>query len=163
MHAMQTESLAIAPDVMKSAEVPFVKTIPSELARTTVMSRPFASVELTNGAVITGHICEIDPFTMNIKLDSVTHTSVKRRFDGKTNANCPEEPSPKKVKSEVMEGGRTSCVEEDSPIAFRCVSQVVIRGSCVRYIDFPSPETGGNSVHGFEELLKISNTVRPSV
>ncbi|CCW71767.1 unnamed protein product [Phytomonas sp. Hart1] len=162
MFATDAGPLAVATDVLKPAEPSFAKTIPSELARTTAMLRPFARLELTNGGVISGHICEMDPFTMNIKLDSVVQTSVQRRFDPNhtIDASRKDEPNRKKTKNEAT--GEIPSSIEDSPIAFRCVSQVVVRGSCVRYLDFPSPETSSNTGHCFETILDICNAVRPS-
>ncbi|ESL07767.1 hypothetical protein TRSC58_04540 [Trypanosoma rangeli SC58] len=117
-----------------------VQTIPSVLAAGGYLQHSLVCVELTNGIVLTGRILQMDPVTMNMKLDAVTDIAVCRR-------RCD------------AEGAKVEW--ETDPAALRCTSSVVLRGCHIRYMDFINEETSGG--RGLQELITAARTVRPAL
>lgn len=113
-------------------------TIPSVLAQGPAL-HSLARVELCNGALLTGRITAMDPETLNIKMDGLNYTAVRR------------------LQKSI--GGSTKVQVEENPVALRSISSIVLRGSQIRYIDFISEtNTGGR---GLEEIIASTQSVAP--
>lgn len=115
-------------------------------------------IELTNGTILTGRITDMDPVTMNMKVDALDHVAVRRQFTRRVET-AGKGASAQAVAPRAGEEIRYE-EEEVKPVALRCVNSVVVRGATVRYIDFVSEEaTGGR---GLEDIVAVANSVVPS-
>ncbi|KAG5504271.1 hypothetical protein JIQ42_06103 [Leishmania sp. Namibia] len=116
-----------------------VATLPGVLARGPAL-HALVCVELTNGTMVVGRLLEMDAATMNIKVDAITLAAVRRRHT-----------RPCKAEDTV----------EVHPIALRCMQSIVVRGACIRYLDFIHETKDGGTSYG--EVLEAAERVRPSV
>lgn len=131
-----TMSVTAPPSEQQADVVP--PSLPRSLAASGAALHVPVRVELINGAILFGRITEMDPETMNLKMDAFTRRYVARR-----------------VAPSSCEGAARKEEYEDDPVPLRCMSSAVIRGGCVRYIDF----LVGESMDG-RELNAILDAVQ---
>lgn len=147
-------------------------TIPSVLAGSASL-HSLCRIEMTNGVVVRGRLMELDPLTLNVRIEEIGGTSVRRlapadppragggdtRRAGKTSR---EEEGEATATAAAADGSSGPLVldEEIDPLALQCVSGMVIRGAHVRYIDFISEEGAGGRDLG--DILAAVSTVRPT-
>lgn len=134
------------------------KTLPAALASGPAL-HGLVRVELTNGTLVVGRLLEMDPITMNLKIDAITYKAVRRR-------HVPAHPSPgQQGPSSSLSASAsptTMLIEEEvDPIALRCTNSMVVRGACVRFLDFIQEGKDGGS--SFGEVVAAAAQVRPSV
>ncbi|AIN96996.1 small nuclear ribonucleoprotein, putative [Leishmania panamensis] len=142
-------------------------TLPGVLARGPAL-HALVRVELTNGTIVVGRLLEMDAATMNMKVDAITFTAVRRQH-GHPGADAPATRSlatPGKSNSSagVVHGLAARKAEdavEVSPIALRCIQSIVVRGACIRYLDFIHEAKDGGTSYG--EVLVAAEQVKPSV
>ncbi|CAJ1007115.1 hypothetical protein Q4I28_002429 [Leishmania naiffi] len=135
-----------------------VTTLPGVLARGPAL-HALVRVELTNGTIVVGRLLEMDAATMNIKVDAITFTAVRRRH-GHPGAT----PDKSNSSAGVVHGLAARKAEdavEVSPIALRCIQSIVVRGACIRYLDFIHEAKDGGTSYG--EVLVAAEQVKPSV
>ncbi|GET87488.1 hypothetical protein, conserved [Leishmania tarentolae] len=120
-------------------------TLPGVLARGPAL-HALVRVELTNGTMVVGRLLEMDAATMNIKVDAITHTAVRRRC-GRTRKDAPAA----RMAEDTI---------EVNPIALRCIQSIVVRGTCIRYLDFIHETKDSGTSYG--EVLVAAEQVRPS-
>lgn len=99
-------------------------SIPDALSRGPAL-HALVRVVLTNGMTVVGRIATVDPQTMNVRLEGILHTAV-RRIQTSTNS-----------KLQNSDYSLTIVVEEN-PAALRCLQSIVVRGSHIQYLDFLS-------------------------
>lgn len=143
-----------------------VMTLPGVLARGPAL-HALVRVELTNGTVVVGRLLEMDAATMNTKVDAITLTAVRRRR-GRPREDAPATRALATAGSSSPAGGshgmavrKAEDTIELSPIALRCIQSIVVRGACIRYLDFIHETKDGGTSYG--EVLVAAEQVRPSV
>ncbi|KAG5482054.1 hypothetical protein LSCM1_05769 [Leishmania martiniquensis] len=136
-------------------------TLPGVLARGPAL-HALVRVELTNGTMVVGRLLEMDAATMNIKVDAIALAAVRRRH------GRPRKDDPAMGNSSSSAGGshglaarKAEDTVEVRPIALRCVQSIVVRGACIRYLDFIHEAKDGGTSYG--EVLEAAEQVRPSV
>ncbi|ORC89885.1 uncharacterized protein TM35_000101530 [Trypanosoma theileri] len=146
--------------------------IPSVLAAGGAVLHALVRVELTNGILLTGRIVEFDPETMNMKLDAISDTAVRRLHHqtppsssshGSSNSGSNNNNNNNSNSGGMKNTGKKNhTVElESDPVALRCISSIVVRGCHVRYLDFVNEEASGG--RGLQELIAAVREVRPAL
>ncbi|KPI85558.1 hypothetical protein ABL78_5387 [Leptomonas seymouri] len=131
-------------------------TLPSALASGPAL-HALVRIELTNGTIVVGRLLELDAATMNVKLDAITSTAVRRhhRLDSAVRESGVSHSTP---------AGSSAAAPvdtiESNPIALRCIQGMVIRGACIRFIDFIWEGKDGGTSYG--EVEAVAQQVRPS-
>ncbi|KAK7194952.1 hypothetical protein NESM_000417700 [Novymonas esmeraldas] len=138
-----------------------VITLPGVLARGPAL-HALVRVELTNSAIVVGRLLEMDAATMNLKIDAITLAAVRRRrhHHHHTSSGAATAAAPAAVVGGSVDDAAEDAVEVN-PIALRCVQSIVIRGACVRYLDFLHEAKDGGASYG--EVLAAAEQVRPSI
>ncbi|AYU77709.1 hypothetical protein CGC20_36815 [Leishmania donovani] len=143
-----------------------VATLPGVLARGPAL-HALVHVELTNGTMVVGRLLEMDAATMNIKVDAITLTAVRRRR-GRSREDAPATralvtagSSSPVCGSHGLAARKAEDTIEVNPIALRCIQSIVVRGACIRYLDFIHETKDGGTSYG--EVLVAAEQVRPSV
>ncbi|CAG9572166.1 conserved hypothetical protein [Leishmania major strain Friedlin] len=146
-----------------------VATLPGVLARGPAL-HALVRVELTNGTMVVGRLLEMDAATMNIKVDAITLTAVRRRR-GRSREDAPatralatagsSSSSSPAGGSHGLTARKTEDTIEVNPMALRCIQSIVVRGAYIRYLDFIHETKDGGTSYG--EVLVAAEQVRPSV
>lgn len=141
-------------------------TLPSALASGPAL-HALVRVELTNGTIVVGRLLEIEAATMNVKLDAISSTAVRRRqrhtspgADGGQGRSSSSGVLP--AVDSLAATAAVSVVDgiEPRPIALRCIQGMVIRGACIRFLDFIREGKDGGTSYGEVEAAALQ--VRPS-
>lgn len=128
-------------------------SLPSVLSAAPIL-HALVRVELTNGVVLHGRIAELEPLTMNMRLEEINETTVLRRAS-KPAAAAGSSSSPATTNS------TQKVALEKNPAALRCVKSAVIRGAMVKSVEFLSEEASGG--RGVGDLLAAVDHVTPTV
>jgi small nuclear ribonucleoprotein (snRNP)-like protein len=134
-------------------------TLPSVLANGPAL-HALVRVQLTNGTIVVGRLLEMDAATMNLKLDAITSTAVRRRQrrSNLTADNTVSHSTDTLTRSADTQNEMDTI--EANPIALRCIQGMVIRGACVRFLDFIREGKDGGTSYG--EVEAAAQQVRPS-
>ncbi|KAG5508833.1 hypothetical protein JKF63_05335 [Porcisia hertigi] len=144
-----------------------VTTLPGVLAKGPAL-HALIRVVLTNGTMVVGRLLEMDAATMNIKVDAITLTAVRR-----SNSSLREDATPARALATSgnsnspaagihgAAAGKAEDTIELNPIALRCIQSIVVRGAYIRYLDFIHETKDGGTSYG--EVLAAAEQVRPSV
>ncbi|KPA78018.1 hypothetical protein ABB37_06773 [Leptomonas pyrrhocoris] len=146
-------------------------TLPGALASGPAL-HALVRVELTNGTLVVGRLLEMDAATMNVKVDAITSTAVRRRLRRRSStaaesdvhhgSSASSSAAANSVVAAAAAATAAAFVDtvEPGPIALRCIQGMVIRGACIRFLDFIwEGKDGGTSVG---EVEAAARQVRPS-